>query len=54
MIDFDLINSKGATRLSVGAADIGRGNTVVFDDTERRIRPDHIMASGSLPRTFPR
>jgi NTE family protein len=53
MIDFDLINSKGATRLSVGAVDIVRGNTVVFDNTERKIQPEHIMASGALPPGFP-
>jgi len=52
LIDFDLINSK-ATRLSVGAVDIVRGNTVVFDNTERKIGPEHIMASGALPPGFP-
>ena len=54
LIDFDLVNSKGATRLSVGAVDIVKGNTVVFDNTERKIQPEHIMASGALPPGFPR
>jgi NTE family protein len=53
MIDFDLVNSKGAARLSVGAVDIVRGDTVVFDNTERKIQPEHNVASGALPPGFP-
>jgi NTE family protein len=52
MVDFDLINS-GVTRLSVGAVDIVKGDTVVFDNTQRKIGPEHIMASGALPPGFP-
>ena len=55
MIDFDLVNSKGATRLSVGAVDIVRGNTIVFDNTERNIQPEHIVGLGRrAARAFPR
>jgi len=52
MVDFDLINT-GATRLSVGAVDIVKGDTVVFDNTQQKIGPEHIMASGALPPGFP-
>jgi NTE family protein len=50
--DFDLINAK-RTRLSVGAVDIRTGNFVYFDNTQRLIGPEHIMASGALPPGFP-
>jgi NTE family protein len=52
MVDFDLINA-GATRLSVGAVDIAKGNTVVFDNARQKIGAEHIMASGALPPGFP-
>lgn len=52
LVDFDLINS-GKTRLSVGAVNIKSGNFVYFDNTERPIGPEHIMASGALPPGFP-
>lgn len=51
LIDFDLINS-GRVRLSVGAVDVRTGNSVYFDNTEREIRLEHIMASGALPPAF--
>ena len=52
LVDFDLINSK-RMRLSVGAVNVLTGNSVVFDNTERRIGPEHIMASGALPPAMP-
>ena len=51
-IDFGLLNSKDV-RFSVGAANIRKGNSVYFDSAERRIRPEHIMASAALPPGFP-
>jgi len=51
-VDFDYLN-RGPVRLSVGAVNIRSGNFVYFDSTERRIRPEHIMASGALPPGFP-
>src|SRR5262249_9405194 len=52
LVDFDLLNS-GAVRLSVGAVNVTTGNLTIFDNTQRRIGPEHIMASGALPPGFP-
>ncbi|HKM70680.1 MAG TPA: patatin-like phospholipase family protein [Stellaceae bacterium] len=52
LVDFDLINT-GALRFSVGAVNIRTGNFVYFDSTTHEIRPEHVMASGSLPPGFP-
>src|SRR6516164_2440106 len=51
LVDFDRINT-GAMRLSVGAVNVGTGNFAYFDTTTNRIRPEHVMASGSLPPGF--
>jgi NTE family protein len=51
-VDFDLLNG-GSPRLSVGAANIRKGNSVYFDTRERRLGPEHIMASAALPPGFP-
>jgi NTE family protein len=52
LIDFDLINSK-KVRLSVGAVNVVTGNSEYFDNFERTIGPEHVMASGALPPAFP-
>jgi NTE family protein len=52
LVDFDRLNNDGM-RLSVGAVNIRTGNFVYFDTTEITIRPEHIIASGSLPPGFP-
>jgi NTE family protein len=52
LVDFDRINT-GAMRFSVGAVNVGTGNFAYFDSTTNRIRPEHVMASGSLPPGFP-
>ena len=52
LVDFDRINA-GATRFSVGAVNVRSGNFVYFDTTTHTIRPEHVMASGSLPPGFP-
>lgn len=52
LVDFDLLN-EGPVRLSVGAVNVMSGNFVYFDNRERRIGPEHIMASGALPPGFP-
>lgn len=51
-VDFDYLNS-GDMRISVCAVDLDDGQSTVFDSTERRIEPEHIMASGALPPGFP-
>ncbi len=52
LVDFDLINAC-AMRFSVGAVNVRTGNFVYFDNTTHQIRPEHLMASGSLPPGFP-
>lgn len=52
LVDFDLLND-GAMRFSVGAVNVRTGNFAYFDNRERRIGPEHIMASGALPPGFP-
>jgi NTE family protein len=57
LVDFDRIND-GKTRLSVGAVSVTSGNFRYFDNAEfrrlnKKIGPEHIMASGALPPGFP-
>lgn len=52
LVDFDLINSK-KVRLSMGAVNVRSGNSEYFDNFERVIGPEHVMASGALPPAFP-
>jgi NTE family protein len=52
LVDFDLINA-GAMRFSVGAVNVRTGNFVYFDNATHHIRPEHVIASGSLPPGFP-
>ncbi|MCJ2182109.1 patatin-like phospholipase family protein [Novosphingobium sp. 1949] len=52
LVDFERIN-RGEVRLSTGAVNVLNGNFVYFDNFERPIGPEHIMASGALPPGFP-
>ncbi|MCJ2180646.1 patatin-like phospholipase family protein [Novosphingobium album (ex Hu et al. 2023)] len=52
LVDFDRIN-HGQTRFSVGAVNVLTGNFAYFDNTQRTIGPEHVMASGALPPGFP-
>ena len=56
LVDFDRINA-GVTRLTVSAVDVETGNFEAFDNQHgrwrKRIRPEHVMASGALPPGFP-
>jgi NTE family protein len=52
LVDFDRINA-GQMRFSVGAVNVRSGNFVYFDNKTHTIRPEHVMASGSLPPGFP-
>ncbi len=51
--DFERINRVDGMRVSVGAVNVRTGNFVYFDNTERRLRPEHFMASAALPPGFP-
>ncbi|MER2508869.1 patatin-like phospholipase family protein [Amaricoccus sp.] len=51
LVDFDRLNN-GETWFSVGAVNVRSGNLEWFDSSERRIAPEHIMASGALPPAF--
>jgi NTE family protein len=51
LVDFDRINA-GRMRFSVGAVNVATGNFAYFDTTTQRIRPEHVLASGSLPPGF--
>jgi NTE family protein len=53
LVDFELINDKERIRLSVGAVDVQTGKSVYFDNQNRRLGAEHVMASGSLPPGFP-
>jgi len=52
-VDFERINDPTLMRVSVGAVNVRSGNFVYFDNTERRLRAEHFMASGALPPGFP-
>ena len=52
LVDFDLLNA-GEMRFAVGAVNIGSGNFVYFDNSNRLITPKHVMASGALPPGLP-
>jgi NTE family protein len=53
LVDFDRINDRHGTRLSVGAVHVASGHFAYFDSAHMRIRPEHVMASGALPPGFP-
>jgi NTE family protein len=53
LVDFDRLNS-GEMRLSIGAVNVRTGNLTYFDNMERTIGAQHVMASGALPPAFPR
>src|SRR6266404_2100405 len=53
LVDFDFLNREQHVRLSVGSVNVRTGNSVYFDNRERKLGADHIMASGSLPPGFP-
>ena len=52
LVDFDLLNN-GPMRFSIGAVHVLTGNFTYFDNRERLIGPEHVMASGALPPGFP-
>src|SRR6185437_149517 len=52
-VDFDRVNSRKDTRLSLGAVNVRSGNLTYFDTGTQIIGPEHVMASGALPPAFP-
>jgi NTE family protein len=53
LVDFDRINHAKEMRISVGAVNVRSGRFAYFDSAKMVIRPEHVMASGSLPPGFP-
>lgn len=53
VVDFELLNSDGAPRLSVVATDLSSGERVICDTGRgTRIRPEHVVASCALLPDF--
>jgi NTE family protein len=52
LVDFDRIN-RGATRLTVGAANVRTSEMRYFDSRTMPLTVRHVMASGALPPAFP-
>ena len=52
LVDFKIVNS-GKVRLSLGTTQVRTGSMMFFDNTDRELTPEHVMASGSLPPGFP-
>jgi len=52
LVDFKRINRRDI-RYSAGAVNVRNGNSHYFDNTEIKIDPRHVLASGSLPPAFP-
>jgi NTE family protein len=53
LVDFNYLNAPGGVRLTVNAVKVTCGELVRFDNTERPLATEHIMASGALPPGFP-
>jgi NTE family protein len=53
LVDFDRINHPEEMRISVGAVNVRTGRFAYFDSATIAIRPEHVMASASLPPGFP-
>ena len=51
LVDFKLVNRRDI-RYSAGAVNVRTGNSYYFDNTEIRITPHHVAASGALPPAF--
>lgn len=51
-VDFDLIN-KGDIHISLGVVKVETGEFMYFDNKKEILTPEHFMASGALPPSFP-
>jgi NTE family protein len=52
LVDFDRLNS-GEIRYAAGAVNVLNGNHAYFDNAQREILPEHVMASAALPPGLP-
>ncbi|KAI3604940.1 Ferredoxin reductase (plasmid) [Cupriavidus necator H850] len=52
LVDFDRINAR-EIRFSVGAVNVGTGNSMYFDNSRHTIRAEHVLASSALPPWLP-
>ncbi|MFZ6646361.1 patatin-like phospholipase family protein [Undibacterium sp. TJN25] len=53
LVDFDYLNAEGGMRLTVNALKVTCGELASFDNRERDLGAEHILASGALPPGFP-
>ena len=53
IISLDKLNDKKSPHLIITATNIETGKLALFDNREMEITYDHIVASGSLPPSFP-
>lgn len=53
IIDFDKLNSEEAPHVVIGATNIETGMGELFDNRQIPLTDKHIVASGSLPPSFP-
>lgn len=52
-IDFDYLNSSKAPTIAVTATNVETGDIEQFTNRNHQLTPEHLMASGSLPPSFP-
>ncbi len=52
LINFEFLN-EGAMRLSMSAVEVTTGRLTYFDNRNQRLGPEHVLASGALPPSFP-
>lgn len=53
LVDFDLINADPTLRFTALATNVRTGAPTYFDNREQKITAAHILASASLPPSFP-
>jgi NTE family protein len=53
LVDEERLNRPKEIRLVVGAIDVKSGEPKYFDNQEERLAIDHVIASGSIPPSFP-
>ncbi len=52
LVDFERLNS-GDIRYACGAVNVANGNFAYFDNAQKTILPEHVMASAALPPGMP-